>query len=143
MTDLGLLPGDSVDSATSAHVVSPDQRDHEEQLIVNRFLKGRFEDSDASTERGALKEPFASSTPLLDAFRCSMICISMITCPRHGVEGISMSFFEEVKLEIPLGKFREKLRSFGWEAQNCHAPILLFGDDQTEAPLAVYGLSRP
>ncbi|CAL1173840.1 unnamed protein product [Cladocopium goreaui] len=43
---------------------------------------------------------------------------------------------KEVQVEIPLANFREKLRSYGWEAQNCHHPILLFGDDQQEVQRA-------
>eukprot|EP00435_Cladocopium_sp_Y103_P070466 s216_g35.t1 len=43
---------------------------------------------------------------------------------------------KEVQVEIPLANFREKLRSYGWQAQNCHHPILLFGDDQQEVQRA-------
>mmetsp|Transcript_79859 Transcript_79859/g.191739 ORF Transcript_79859/g.191739 Transcript_79859/m.191739 type:complete len:170 (+) Transcript_79859:86-595(+) len=43
---------------------------------------------------------------------------------------------KQVQVEIPLVHFREKLRSFGWEAENCHQPILLFGDDQQEVQRA-------
>lgn len=56
--------------------------------------------------------------------------------PMFDVESKRCRSSSEVKLEIPLAKFREKLRSFGWEAQNCHEPILLFGDDQTEVQRA-------
>ncbi|CAK8987773.1 unnamed protein product [Durusdinium trenchii] len=54
----------------------------------------------------------------------------------HASKRIATLRRKEVQVDIPLADFREKLRSFGWEAQNCHHPILLFGDDQEEVQRA-------
>ncbi|CAE7946090.1 unnamed protein product, partial [Symbiodinium sp. KB8] len=43
---------------------------------------------------------------------------------------------KEVSVDLPLAQLREKLRAFGWEAENCHQPLLLFGDDQDEVQKA-------
>eukprot|EP00931_Biecheleriopsis_adriatica_P074398 TRINITY_DN48461_c0_g1_i1.p1 TRINITY_DN48461_c0_g1~~TRINITY_DN48461_c0_g1_i1.p1 ORF type:complete len:163 (-),score=25.41 TRINITY_DN48461_c0_g1_i1:192-680(-) len=43
---------------------------------------------------------------------------------------------QQVNVNLPLSEFRERIRKFGWEAQNCHQPVLLFGDDDEEVERA-------
>merc|ERR1712066_677412 len=35
----------------------------------------------------------------------------------------------EVMVKVPMGEFRDRMRGWGWQGENCRWPLLVFGDD--------------
>ncbi|CAE8687089.1 unnamed protein product, partial [Polarella glacialis] len=60
----------------------------------------------------------------------------MVTLEIHVEKRSATLRQREVSIQVPLDEFREKLRSWGWEAENCHRPVLLFGDDDQQVQRA-------
>eukprot|EP00411_Alexandrium_monilatum_P114913 CAMPEP_0175661668 /NCGR_PEP_ID=MMETSP0097-20121207/15075_1 /TAXON_ID=311494 /ORGANISM="Alexandrium monilatum, Strain CCMP3105" /LENGTH=208 /DNA_ID=CAMNT_0016967843 /DNA_START=46 /DNA_END=672 /DNA_ORIENTATION=- len=47
-------------------------------------------------------------------------------------EGRAVLRRREVVITLPLSELQSRMRDWGWEGQNCHRPLLLFGDDEQE-----------
>lgn len=50
----------------------------------------------------------------------------------HAAAGTATLRQREVIVSLPMSEFRARLRGWGWQGENCHRPLLLFGDDDEE-----------
>merc|ERR1712117_797531 len=35
----------------------------------------------------------------------------------------------EVTVNVPMAEFRDRMRGWGWQGENCNRPLMVFGDD--------------